>query len=163
MALHCALQELQRGPAIPPLRRENLQHLAFVIHRTPEIMRLAIDPDEHFVEVPAPLRKRPVMNASFPDLAGEHRTETVPPEPYRLMANIDATLEQNIFYLPKRQRIADIHHHREVDHLGRAVEITEWIAHCRRLRNLTRGLKPIYSDGMDAPLRRQLRQNRVWF
>jgi hypothetical protein len=38
-------------------------------------MRLAIDPDEHLVEMPAPLRKRPMMDASFPDLAGEHRTE----------------------------------------------------------------------------------------
>jgi hypothetical protein len=44
--LHRALQEPQRGPA---LRCENLKHLAFVIHRTPEIMRLAIDPDEHLV------------------------------------------------------------------------------------------------------------------
>ncbi len=30
------LQELQSGPAIPALRRENLKHLAFVIHRTPQ-------------------------------------------------------------------------------------------------------------------------------
>ncbi len=45
--LHRALQELQRGPAIPALRLENLKHLAFVIHRAPQIMRLSIDPDEH--------------------------------------------------------------------------------------------------------------------
>ncbi len=38
-------------------------------------------------------------------------------------------------------------------HLGRAVEITEWITHCRSLRNLARRLKPIYSDhaARDAP------------
>ena len=53
------------------------------------------------------------MNASFPDLRGEHRTEPVPPVPNRLVADIDATLEQEILDLPKRQRIADIHHHRE--------------------------------------------------
>ena len=47
--LHRALQVPQRGSAIPALRRENLKHLAFVIHRTPEVMRLAIDPDEHLV------------------------------------------------------------------------------------------------------------------
>ncbi len=58
------------------------------------------------------------MDASFSDLRGEHRTEPVPPEPYRLMANIDATLKQNIFYLPQRQRVTDIHHHREADYLG---------------------------------------------
>ncbi len=30
------------------------------------------------------------------------RRVPVPPEPHGFMANIDATLEQNIFYLPKR-------------------------------------------------------------
>ena len=48
-----------------------------------------------------------------------------------------------ILDLPQRQRIADIHHHREADHLGRTVEITEGIAHRRRLGNLARRLKPI--------------------
>ena len=43
-------------------------------------------------------------------------------------------------------RIADIHHHHEADHLGRTVETTEGIAHRRRLRNLAKWLKPIYSD-----------------
>ena len=56
VTLHCALQEFQRSPAIPGLRRENLKRLVFVIHGTPEILHLAIDPDENLVEVPAPLR-----------------------------------------------------------------------------------------------------------
>ncbi|MEE8151515.1 MAG: hypothetical protein V3T76_00585, partial [candidate division NC10 bacterium] len=30
--------------------------------------------------IPAPLRKQPMMNAPFPDLAGEQRTEPVPPD-----------------------------------------------------------------------------------
>ncbi len=81
--------------------RENLEHLAFMINRAPKIVRLAIDPDEYLVEVPAPLRKRSMMNASFPDLRGEHRTEPVPPEPDRLVADIDATFEQQIFDLPQ--------------------------------------------------------------
>ncbi len=41
VTLHRALQELQRSLAIPALHRENLKHLAFVIHRTPEVMPLA--------------------------------------------------------------------------------------------------------------------------
>ncbi len=41
VTLHRALQEFQRSRAIPTLRRENLKHLAFVIHRTPEVMPLA--------------------------------------------------------------------------------------------------------------------------
>jgi hypothetical protein len=41
-----------------------------------------------------------MMNASFSNLRGEHRTEPVPPETYRLVADIDAPLEQQIFDLP---------------------------------------------------------------
>ena len=52
--LHRALHELQRCAAIPALRREYLKHLAFVINRTPEVMRLAIYSDEHLVRVPTP-------------------------------------------------------------------------------------------------------------
>jgi hypothetical protein len=90
------------------LRREDLKHLAFVIYRTPEIMRLSINPDEHLVQVPAPLRKRPMIKASFPSRGRKYRTETVPPVPNRLVTNVDASLEQNILDLSQRQRIADI-------------------------------------------------------
>jgi hypothetical protein len=109
-------------------------------------MRLSIDPDEHLVQVPALLRKRAMMKASLPDRGRNHRTEPVPPVPNRLVADVDAPLVQNILDLSQRQRIADIRHHHEADHLGRAVEITEGIAHRRRLRILARRLKPIYSD-----------------
>ncbi len=52
---------------IPVLRDENLKYLAFVINRTPQIVRLAIDPDEHLVEVPSPLGKALMMlNALLP-------------------------------------------------------------------------------------------------
>ena len=96
-----------------------------------------------------------MMNASFPDLRGEHRTEAVPPVPDRLVADIDATFEQEIFDLPQRQRIADVHHHREVNHLGRTVEITEWIFHPQGLRAKPAGLNPICSD--TAPKRSLVR------
>ncbi len=105
-----------------------------MINRTPQGVRLAIDPDENLVEVPSPLGKALMMDPSFPYLSGKDGTEPFPQEPHGFMADIDAALEQNIFHLPKRQWSADIHLHREADHLGRAVELTEWIAHCRRLR-----------------------------
>ncbi len=56
--------------------------------------------------------------SALPDLRSEHRTKSVPPELHDLMADIDAALEQEILYLPERQWIADVHHHREADHLG---------------------------------------------
>ncbi len=78
-----------------------VKHLAFVINGPPQVVRLAVDPDEHLVEVPPPLRIRSMMNAPLPDLRGEQRTIPVLPEPNRLMADIDATFEQKIFNLPQ--------------------------------------------------------------
>jgi hypothetical protein len=68
------------------------------------------------------------------------------------VTDVEAPLEEQIFDLPQRQRIADIHHHREADDLGRTVEISEGITHRRTLRNAPAQLKLIYSD--NAPLGR---------
>jgi hypothetical protein len=59
------------------------------------------------------------------------------------VADIDAAFEQQIFNLPQRQRIANVHHHREADDLGGAVEVPKGIAHRRRLRIAPPELKPI--------------------
>jgi hypothetical protein len=93
------------------------------------------------------------MKASFLDLVREHRTETVPPEPHCLVTDVEAPLEEQIFDLPQRQRIADILHHREADDLGRTVEISEGITHRRRLGMPPARLKPIYSDNAMPPAR----------
>ena len=87
-----------------------------------------------------------VLNAPFPDLRGEHRAEPVPPEPYRLVADIDTALEQQVLDLAQRQRVPDIHHHREANDFGRTIEIAEGIFHPLRLGSITRRLKPLYSD-----------------
>jgi len=86
------------------------------------------------------------MNSPLPDLGGEQWTEPIPQEPHRLVADIDASFKQKILDLPQRQRIPDIHHHRQADHLGRRVEITECIFHPQRLRAATVSLKPFCSD-----------------
>ena len=57
----------------------------------------------------------------------------VPPETYRPMADVDAALDQQIFDLSQRQRVANIHHHREADDLWRTVEIAEGISHLAKL------------------------------
>ena len=57
----------------------------------------------------------------------EHRTEPVPPVPHRLVANVDVALEQQVFDVPHAQREAHVHHHHEVDHLGRGVELVEGV------------------------------------
>ena len=89
-----------------------------MIYGPPEVVRLAVDPHEHLVQVPAPAGIRMVLDTALSDLRCEHRTEPVPPEPHGLVTNIDAALEQQILDLPQRQWIPDVHHHRQADHLG---------------------------------------------
>ena len=81
-------------------------------------MCLAVDTRENLVQMPAPARIRMVLNAPFPDLRGAHRAEPVSPEPHRLVADIDTALEQQVLDLAQRQRVPDIHHHREANDLG---------------------------------------------
>ena len=69
------------------------------------------------------------MNAPLADLRREPRTEPVPPGANRFMADIDAAFVEQIFDLPQRKRIPDIHHHGQADDLGGRLEISEWISH----------------------------------
>jgi hypothetical protein len=52
------------------------------------------------------------LDAALSDLGGEERTEPVQPEPNRLVADLDATLVQQVLYIPQRERGADVHHYR---------------------------------------------------
>ncbi len=67
-------------------------------------------------------------------------------QPLEVQAGIDALRQGTRWMRPEQQRIADIHHHCEADHLGRTVETKVWIACRRRPRTLTIRLKPIGSD-----------------
>ena len=58
-----------------------------------------------------------MMNAPLADLSGKHWAKPVPPKTHRLVANIDTALEQQVFDLPQRKRIPDVHHHREANYL----------------------------------------------
>ena len=114
-------------------------------------MYLTVDPYEHLLKMPTPVRPVAPVYVPPPDLASEHRSNPIPPVPQRLVADVDARFEQNVFNLAQRQRIADVQHHREANDLGRTVEITQGISHRLRLRNSPSPLKPIYSD--NAPPR----------
>ena len=109
-------------------------------------MCLAVDTHENLVQMPAPASIRMVLNAPFSDLRRKHRAKTVPPEPYRLVADIDTALEQQVLVLAQRQRVPDIHHHREANDFGRTIEIAEGVFHPLRLGSIARRLKPLYSD-----------------
>ena len=109
-------------------------------------MRLAVDTNEHFVQVPTPIRIRMMLNPALPDLRGEDQAEPVPPQPHHLMTDVDTAFVQQILDLAQRQRIADVHHHRQADHPRETIEIAEWISHPTTLRTKPAPPKSLWSD-----------------
>ena len=132
--LHDPLEKLQRRGFVSLRGSHRFQDLALMVDGAPQIAELAVDLHEHLVQMPAPLRiAAHVRDASLPNLGGEHWAKTVPPESDGLVADVDPTLGQQILDVAQRQRVSHVHHHHQTDHLWRAVEISEWIAHAPRL------------------------------
>lgn len=105
-----------------------------MVDRTPQIVRLTIDLYEYIIEAPAPpsdLAK--LLRSTLLDLSHHHWAEAVPPKSYRLVSDVDAAFVKQVFNVPKRQRKADVHHHRMTNDLRRRFEIAEWVAHPSRL------------------------------
>ena len=62
---------------------------------------------------------RITMNSSYARLRGKHLAEPVPPEPHRLMANVDATFGQQVLDITKRQGEPSVKPDRVLDNLRR--------------------------------------------
>lgn len=83
------------------------------------VHHLAVDLDVHLIEMPFPLPNAPHPAYPLPaDVTREQRPESVPPKPHRLVAQVNAALEQQIFHVPQRQRKTHVHQHHQADHLG---------------------------------------------
>jgi len=70
------------------------------------------------------------------NVGGEQRAKPVPPEPHRLVAQINAALEQQVRHVPQRQREADVHQDHQPDHLRRRIEVAKRVAGCAHPRPL---------------------------
>ena len=60
-----------------------------------------VDLHKHLIEVPAPMTKPAHPVHPLPaNVGGEHRSEPVPPEPHRLVADVDTALRQQVLDVP---------------------------------------------------------------
>jgi hypothetical protein len=112
MALERFLHESESGLLIPAVRDIAFEHLALVIDRSPEIVHLAVDFHVDLVEVPAPMTE--ASHAVYPlpaDIAGKEWPKPVPPLAHRLMANVDAALEQQVLDVPQGEWETHVHHY----------------------------------------------------
>ncbi len=74
-----------------------------MIDGAPEIASLTVDAHKHFIQMPSPLNvpaSRPPL--PFPEFGGKERPEAVPPETDGFVADVDASLVQQVFDLAQR-------------------------------------------------------------
>ncbi len=105
-ALHLTLKKRLRRLAIPAFRGEDLTHLAFVADGPPKIVHLAFDLYEDLVQVPAPpgdgrqpLRRQRLIPAANMGPKRFHQNRTLRSTALRAVADIDASLKQQILDL----------------------------------------------------------------
>jgi hypothetical protein len=135
---HRFSEELKGCLAISALRDIGFQHLTFMIHCAPKVVRLAINSYEDFVQMPSPIGVgSKLLNTFLSDLGSEQRTKSVPPIPNRFMADIDPALMQQVLDIAKREWKSDVKHHRQADDLRGCFEIAKWarLDHNQTLRN----------------------------
>ena len=80
----------QRRPAVAPALHQQVEDLALVIDRPPEVHPLPGDPHYHLVQVPSVARpKAPLAQPSR-----DRGTEFQHPAPYRFVGDVEAALGQ---------------------------------------------------------------------
>jgi hypothetical protein len=105
MPLQRLLQEAQGRRFVAFSGDIALEDFALMVHGAPQIMPLAVDLHEHLIKMPAPVAVSPhLAHPLAADIRRKHRSEPVPPEPYCLVADVDAALEQQVLNVAQAQR-----------------------------------------------------------
>ncbi len=95
VALERLLHEPQRCLLVARLRHVALEDLALLIDPAPQVMQLSVDLHVDLIEVPFPLPE--TAHSTHPltlHIGSEQRPKSVPPQPSRLVANINPSLSQ---------------------------------------------------------------------
>ena len=89
-------EEFLRGLLVPATLDQNVQHVAVLIHGTPQVMPCPMDSEKHLVQVPLVARPR----TPAPELIGIGLSKFPAPLPDRFVGDDDATGEQQLFDIP---------------------------------------------------------------
>jgi hypothetical protein len=107
-------EELLRGLLVPATLDENVQHVAVLIHSTPQVMPDTIDGEKHLVQVPF----IPWPRSPAPELIGIGLSEFPALLPYCFVGDDDSAGEQQLFHIPVAQAKAEVEPHTVADNLG---------------------------------------------
>lgn len=85
-----------KAATLSRLSDERFSDLAVMISSAPEVVQLQVEIHAHLVEMPL-LKGFGTYPIALPaELGGEQGTETVPPEPHRLTADVDTSLVDRV-------------------------------------------------------------------
>ena len=83
-------KNLNAALTVSRLRKEGFKDFPFMINGSPQIVGVAIDPDENLIQVPPPLRS--ILNRTRPPLPNflrENRAKPIPPSAYNFITDVD--------------------------------------------------------------------------
>ena len=108
-------KELLRGLLITPALHQDIQHIAVLIHRPPQIVTLTMNGQKDFIQVPFVTRPR----AAAPELIRILLAKLATPLTDGFVGDNDATDEQELFHVPVTEGEAEIEPGRVADDLTR--------------------------------------------
>jgi hypothetical protein len=98
-SLEQPLEETLGGICVPPILHQDVEHDAVLVHRTPEIVQLTVDPDEHLIQVPDVAWSWPAPAEPL----GELRPELSAPSADALVGHKHAPFGQDQLDIPQAQ------------------------------------------------------------
>jgi hypothetical protein len=120
------LQQFEGCSLVPPRLLEDIQNLAFLVDGPPHEHPLAVNADDHLVELPHAV----CGPAPPPDVDCDHRAELVGPAAHGLVGGIDAALGEQILDVAQARGEAEIQPHRQPNRIGwePVALVKKWIA-----------------------------------
>ena len=122
-ALRQAPEETLCCPRIAAALHQDIEYDPVLINGAPQEVQLALDPNEHFIEVP--LVTRP--GSPPPHLVGEARTELLTPLPDALVRDDHTAFAQQQFDVPKAQTEYVVQPNRVADQLSWETVAIVWV------------------------------------
>ncbi len=107
--------ELPGCGLVPPALDQDLQHLALIIDRSPQVYLPLVYAHHHLIKMPARAGPAPQL----PQVPRNRRAELADPASDRLVRDIQPPLRQQLFNVPVAQREPEIEPHGMLDDGGR--------------------------------------------
>ena len=104
MSLQQRPEEPHRGTPIPTRLHEDVQQVAVLVDRAPQVLLATVEGDEQLIEIP----RVPETPAPLPEPAGIRATKGATPASDRLIGDRDAPLGQEVLDVTKTQAEAKV-------------------------------------------------------